>query len=415
MTSRKTRIGCAVAIGLAIVLLLVALLAGGRGRSRARVEGQPTPPAPPTASQALQPTFSTAPTVATPPISNGPFEVDEEAVGFVSEAGYDYPDQGAGNIVCPKPTKSVRVYAIARAPEDSGGNWVFVASTACTRPSWVSSASWLQDDPRGLPKVLDLPSLRWPDPSALPKVEKAVGVVEPSTGDSVEGRPEPGRRGEPTCMLPKGSEVEALARVSDGSLDVAVRAPSCGGPVWIWMTEVKWKGIEWYALDDKLPTVRATLASPLRPPTVASAASTTPAAAPSAKPNAPARVFVRDTKGREHPWHRALPEAWRAESPEDAALVATVKRTPEMLETCSYIPMGVVYRVRPDSSITLSLDDRSRVVARTTLRGEAPAGCPGSVSVTIGGSGGTDPWQIGAEPSTERVISWLQPFALGSR
>jgi len=232
-------------------------------------------------------------------------------------------------------------------------------------------------------------------------------------GDSIEGRPEPGRTGPATCLLPKGSEVHALAKVpSSDALDVAVRAPSCATPVWIWIIDVKWKNVEWWALRDKLPDVRATLASPLRTPTLIGA-TTTPAVAPPTTPGAPASVSVVDTKGLEHPWNKAIPDAWRAPSLQTATLVATVKQTPEIVETCSYIPMGAVYRVRPGYAITLSLNDRSRVVARTTLRGEAPAACPGSVSVKIGG--GNDPWQIGGEPGPERLVAWLRPFALGPR
>ncbi len=409
--ARKVLVGCAVAAVLGFVVLSGVLLVGGRRAMRPQVAMPSIPPVPQRPSQAPWEAARSSPK-AWPSTPTGPLRIDEEAVGFTSEEGYDYPDRNAGNVVCNKRQARLRVLAIARPPEPIGGSWILVSSQSCPRAFWASSVAWLHGDPEGLPTVTDLPPLRWPEPSSLPSVEKARGRVVPAIGDSVEGRSAPGTAGTTACVLPRNSEVRALACVESDLLEVLVRAPACPSPVWIQMTAVKWTGVEWWDLNDRLPAVRAGLAGPPWSPKIAGPAPTSAASAPRVAPGMPARVFVRNTKGGEHPWHRALPDAWRARRPDEAALVATVRPAPELVERCTYIPMGVVYRVRPGYSITLSLTDMSRVVARTSVLGAPPAPCPGSVSVKIGGQ--NDPWQLGEEPRAAAAVAWLEPFALGS-
>ncbi len=401
---------CLAATLLAAVVV-VALLGLAHWSRRGNGTASPpfTPPPRPTAGDIGWHPEGSVPATPSPP--TGPLRVNYEVVGFAKVAGYDYPDRAIGQMVCPAPKASTRIYGVAKPPayvDDT--SWRLVASKACDQPSWMNDVSWLgSGDAAQLPALSDLPTLGWPavDSWTKPPPENGpVGVAASDMGAAVNGYAVPGRKGRPLCSIPNGSEVRALASTPDqSSLDILVHAAACPSPVWIWVLEVQWKGEEWMSVGDRIPDVHPQLLGERKPPEMAATPGETRVPFPDGVSADSVRLLVRDTEGRPHAWQRALPTQWAA-SASEATLLATVRQVPEMIEVCHYIPMGVIYRVQPAYDVTLSLANPTQIVARTTLRGGIPSGCPGGVTVKIGS--GSDPWQVGPEPDPQELVSWVR-------
>ena len=404
--------GCLGASLLAVVLVvaLLGLAAWSRGHRRASVRF--TPPPKPTLDDIRW--RSEEPVPATPSAPVGPLRVNYEVVGFAKVKGYDYPDRAIGQVVCPAPKASTRIYGVAKPPAYvDDPSWRLVISEACDQPSWMNDVSWLRSgDAVPLPVLSDLPKLGWPAVDSWtnpPPEDGPVGVAASDMRAAVNGYAAPGRNGRPLCSIPNGSEVRALARTADQhSLDILVQAAACPSPVWIWVLEVQWQGEEWMSVGDRVPDAQPQLMGERKPPEMAATPSETMVPFPDGVSADSVRLLVVDTEGRPHAWQRALPAEWSA-SASGATLLATVRRVPEMIEVCHYIPMGVIYRVQPAYEVTLSLPDATRVVARKTLRGEIPAGCPAGVSVKI--RGGSDPWRVGSEPDPQELVGWIRSLA----
>jgi hypothetical protein len=88
------------------------------------------------------------------------------------------------------------------------------------------------------------------------------------------------------------------------------------------------------------------------------------------------------------------------------------EEAPELVASCRFVPFGVVYRMRLDQTLTLSLSDPTQVVAKTTLAGTDPAPCPSGISVGLHGAQQSSTWELGGPPDAAALVRWVQPFAV---
>jgi hypothetical protein len=327
------------------------------------------------------------------------FAVNHENPGLTKSAGYDYPDENTGKIVYPAAEDYYLFSPIARTEND---DWILIFSSRFKSPVWIETGeAWPLENDYDVPIFKALPEVGITIPQEVMKSKKSIhGVYTSPCGDAYS-MPR-SYSDNVACHIPEGKKVIAVAMLEHG-LDVLVKTGVCKDYVWIWKIDAEWENNrDWFSLD--LPIIKPVLNEKPELPEIKYIAREKIDVCTQKKGD-PLTVFIRNTHGEMHDWQKKLPAKWKPKDNVQAELFVTIRKIPDMIEVCHYIPYGAFARIRLDYALFLTLDDPKKLIAKTIIKGNIPALCPSSKK-------SDDPSKCIGKPEFTECIQWLEPYVL---
>ena len=340
--------------------------------------------------------------------TSGELIINHELAGLTTSAGYNYPDENAGKKVYPETDKYYTFSSIARTDDNS---WILINSPEKKITAWIPyyQVLFMINDSKlnNLPIYRNLAKIGKIDPPKSDRAYSAWGTVE----GQLDAFAFPGRKGEPICSLPIGTEVRGVAELPDG-IDVLVQTDACKKKyVWLWKMEVNWSDTEWYNIN--LPIIKPKLSKKPTLPEIKRQQKKTKATLPKKANGEPHTIFIQDTNNGLHDWQQHIPKEWKTKNAAQADILVTIRTIPKYLNSCNYIPLGAFTRIRIDYIVTLTLQDPTKLIAEITFNGQVPEECPTELSVSL--SGQQSFLAVGKSPDFDRFEKWFTSLVSGSQ
>jgi hypothetical protein len=410
------------ASGLAVcVLLLITSILVNIHSIQKKANCSPNPPRPPVIPTPLDiacPVHNASPFVITgdtsvPPASKPEkpvaLTVNQEIPGFTKSPGYDYPNENAGKKIYPETEEYYSFYPIAR----SVTQWLLADSPKSNTPVWLPLHAVVFLENSGLEKLPffdKLPKIEIKIPDQFPSGKSVEGVVTNPFGEgnpfpySINCYSAPEHKGDIVAKLASGKKVRGLAILPEG-LDILIEAEGLKDRVWIWKTDIQWKDREWMQIDGNLLPVLTPLVTekteypeiikPFFPSEIIQSALET---------QKPITLVIHDTMKNPHPWNQRIPKEWQTAQENEARFDVLVRKIPIVIDTASYLPYGLFYRIRLDYEILLIIKNSNQLAGKTILQGKPPPEAPASLKQN-------DPYKgIGEPPSVEDFIAWIRSY-----
>ncbi|MFA5904387.1 MAG: hypothetical protein WC836_10685 [Desulfobacula sp.] len=336
---------------------------------------------------------------AIPKLNMDGFVVNHESPGMTTSPGYEYPAENVGKKLYPETEASYTFSPIAKTKD---GAWILVLSPKYDSPVWIS-----RNHTYSLEENYDVPVFQTISKKDITIPEKSIdpskgisGTIKTAFGEEEAYSMPRSFSDTVVCKIPNGEKIVGVAMLDQG-LDVLVKSGTCNGYVWIWKIDVEWKNNEdWTRLN--LPILKPQVSKKSELPEI-KYVSRVKAEAPLKKKGTSYTLFVQDTNGKEHEWNKKMPDHARAKNIETADLVVTIRKIPNRIETCTYLPYGAFSRIRLDLAVFLTLSDPAKLIAKTIIKGGTPPSCPSSMNQN-------DPSKGIGKPESGEFLKWLGPY-----